>query len=392
MERLTNILSKLIKGDRIIWGIIIALLMISIVIVYSATGTLAFLKSHNTSSFIIKRVGLIAFCGIIMITISHIHYKFFSTLAGVVLLFGCICLIALPFVGIDVNGSKRWLPILGFTIQPSELVKIGLIMYTCKILAHFQGEKNCTDSAFKHIVIVSGIALGLIFISDFSSSAILGLTIMIICIVGRVRMKLLGKFIGVMFIALMLFVASSFVLPMPNRIATIQNRVLSYMGMNSNETSNDTYKHQIDQSKIAIATGGYIGLGIGKSVQRNFLPLAFSDFIFAIIVEEGGLITGLFVLLLYLILMYRAGKLVYRSTKVFPALLTFGLTLGIVFQALINIGVAVGFFPITGQPLPLVSMGGSSLLFTCISFGMILSVTNSIKEEEKRIIEQHINE
>jgi len=392
MARFVNILSRLIKGDRIIWGIIAVLLMISIVIVYSATGTLAFLKSHDTSSFIIKRMGLIVFCGLIMITISHINYKMFSAFAGIVLFLGLLSLIALPFFGIDVNGTKRWLPVFGFTIQPSEFAKIGLIMYTCKILARFQGEKYCLDKAFKHIVIVSGLVLMMIFISDFSSSAILGVIIMVICIVGRVRMRLIGKFMGIMLVAATLFIASSFVLPMPNRVATIQNRVLSYFGMNSNETSNDTYKHQIDQSKIAIATGGYIGLGVGKSVQRNFLPLAFSDFIFAIIVEEGGLVVGLFVLLLYLILMYRAGKLVYRSTRVFPALLTFGLTFGIVFQALINIGVAVDFFPITGQPLPLVSMGGSSLLFTCISLGMILSVTNSIREEEKEALEEHINE
>lgn len=372
-----------LKGDHVFWGVIIGLLMVSLVMVYSATGTLSYLKTENPASFLFKRVFFMAVCLSVMVFISNIHYRNFSKYSGLILFVGVLSMLALPIIGIDVNGSKRWIPFFGFTLQPSEFVKIGLIMYTSRILSLYQEEKHCNDKAFKVIMIASVIVLGLIFWRDFSSSALLGATIMMICYVGRIRFRLLAYVFGGLLAALVLFVSISFTTTLPGRIGTIQNRVLSYFGKNANEESNDIYEYQIDQSKIAVATGGYIGKGPGNSLQRNFLPLPYSDFIFAVVVEEGGLATGLFVIFLYLSLMYKAGKIVYRSKLVFPALLCFGLTLSIVLQALVNIGVVVGVFPITGQPLPLVSMGGSSLLFTCISFGMLLSVTHQMKLEEQ---------
>jgi cell division protein FtsW len=382
-----------LKGDNVFWGVIIGLLMVSLVMVYSATGTLAYLKTQNTASFLFKRILLMAICLSVMVFISNIHYRRFSQYSGLVLFFGVLGMLSLPIIGIDVNGSKRWIPFMGFTLQPSEFVKIGLIMYTSRILSLYQDKKHCNDKAFKIIGIASAIVLGLIFWSDFSSSALLGGTILMICYVGRVRLRLLLYVIGGILAALVLFISISLTTTLPGRIGTIQNRVLSFIGLNENEHSNDIYEFQIDQSKIAVATGGYIGKGPGNSLQRNFLPLPYSDFIFAVVVEEGGLATGLFIIFLYLTLMYKAGKIVYRSKLVFPALLCFGLTLGIVLQAFVNIGVVLGVFPITGQPLPLVSMGGSSLLFTCVSFGMLLSVTHQMEldEEAEKAEEELIN-
>lgn len=372
-----------LKGDGVLWGVLIGLLMVSLVMVYSATGTLAYLKTQNTASFLFKRVTLIGICLSIMVIISNIHYRNFSKYSGIVLFFGILSMIALSIFGIDVNGSKRWIPFFGFTLQPSEFVKIGLIMYTSRILSLYQEEKYCLDKGFKVILIASSIVLGLIFWRDFSSSVLLGLTIMLLCFVGRVRLRLILTVVGVLLAALVLFIGVSFATTLPSRIGTIQNRVLSYFGSNDNKKSNEIYEYQINQSKIAVATGGYVGKGPGNSLQRNFLPLPYSDFIFAVVVEEGGLAAGFFIIFLYLSLMYKAGRIVSGSKLVFPALLSFGLTLSIVLQAFVNIGVVLDVFPITGQPLPLVSMGGSSLLFTCISFGMLLSVTHQMKVDEQ---------
>lgn len=378
---------KLFKGDKVIWLIVALLSGISLLAVYSATGTLAFLKTQNTAYFLVKRVILMFFCFGAMCLTSNIHYKKFSTYSGIVLFIGWFILILLPIIGVEVNGTRRWIsiPIVGLTIQPSEIIKIGLIMYTSRVLSLYQSTRELLDKAFWHIMFVSGFVLIFVFVQDFSTSALIGLTVLILCFVGRVRFKLVGIVSGsiVLFVAL-LIVLSCFV-NIPGRMGTIQNRVMSYVGINSNETSNDVYKNQIIQSKIAIATGGYTGKGPGKSVQRNFLPLPYSDFIYGIIIEEDGLIVGVTVILLYLILLYRTGKIVFISKKVFPALLVIGLSLSIVLQAFVNISVAVGILPITGQPLPLVSMGGSSLLFTCISLGMIQSINHSLKNEIEEV-------
>jgi len=389
--RMSNIINRIIsfRGDKVIWFIIAILFGVSLLTVYSATGTIAFLKTQNTAYFLLKRGILIAVCTFAMIFVSKIHYKKFSTYSGLILFIGWLAVLLLPVIGVEVNGSRRWIriPIIGMTVQPSEIVKIGLIMYTSRVLSLYQESKELLDKAFKHIMIVSGIVLIVVFLQDFSTTALIGLTVLVLCFIGRVRLKLVGTVIGGLLMGLVLLIVISNYVQIPGRIGTIQNRVLSHLGINSNEDSNEIYENQIVQSKIAIATGGYTGKGPGNSIQRNFLPLPYSDFIYAVIVEEDGLIVGIIVILLYLILMYRTGKMVYISKKVFPALLVIGLSLCIVLQAMVNILVAVGLMPITGQPLPLVSMGGSSLLFTCISLGMIQSVSHTLKQETEVVEE-----
>lgn len=384
------------NGDRVIWGVIILLFLISIMVVYSATGTLAYLqRGGNTAFFLIKQVVLITGCFGLIMVFKSIPYKYYSVFSGFVLLASVLLLIVVQFAGTEVNNSARWIAIpgIGLTFQPSELAKIGLIMYTSRILSLNQGEKYCDDQAFKHVLFVSGFILVLIFLDDFSTTFLLGSVVYCLLFIGRVRLKLLGILLGSLIGFLVLIVVVSPHLPQVGRLGSIHNRVKNFMGDTGDQKPDETYNYQIEQSKIAIASGGILGKGPGNSVQRNFLPLPYSDFIYAIIIEEGGWIYGFGILILYLFIIYRAGIIVRKSTKVFPALLTFGLAISMVFQAMMNMCVALGVIPITGQPLPLVSMGGSSLIFSSIAFGMILSVSCSIQEEEKSLseISEHEN-
>ncbi len=377
-----------INGDRVIWGVIFLLLLISIMIVYSATGTLAYMKQGgNTAFFLIKQLILISGSFFIILIVKAIPPKYYSIFSGLALLASVFLLIMVQFVGTEVNNSARWLviPGTGFTFQPSELAKISLIMYVSRVLSLNQKDRHCDDMAYKHILLVSGIVLFLIFMDDFSTAFLIGAVIFLLLIIGRVRMKLIGILAGSLLGMLIVLVIIAPHLPQVGRLGSIHNRVKSFMGNSENEDSDATYNFQIEQSKIAIATGGILGKGPGNSVQRNFLPLSYSDFIYAIIIEEGGWIFGFGILILYLFVVYRAGIIVRKSTKVFPALLTIGLAMSMVFQAMMNMCVAVGIIPITGQPLPLVSMGGSSLIFTSIAFGMILGVSCSVQEEEKML-------
>jgi cell division protein FtsW len=387
-----NLFNKVfrINGDRVIWGVIFLLFLISVMVVYSATGTLAYLqRGGNTAFFLIKQLVLITGCFGLILIFKSIPYKYYSVFSGLVLLASVFLLFIVQFAGTEVNNSARWIAIpgIGLTFQPSELAKIGLIMYTSRVLSLNQKEDYCDDIAFKHILIVGGFILFLIFLDDFSTAFLLGSVVFFLLFIGRVRLKLLGILMGSLIGLLVAIVIVAPYLPHVGRLGSIHNRVKNYISDNEDNKSDETYNYQIEQSKIAIATGGILGKGPGNSVQRNFLPLPYSDFIYAIIIEEGGWIYGFGILILYLFIIYRAGIIVRKSTKVFPALLTFGLAMSMVFQAMMNMCVALGIIPITGQPLPLVSMGGSSLIFTSIALGMILSVSCSIQEEEKMMLE-----
>lgn len=375
---------KYFKGDVIIWFVVGLLLMLSILSIYSTSSTISYLQTHSAASFAIKRVILACVCLGGMLILSNINYAFFTRLSGIILVASFVLLLIVYFGGTSINGSKRWIVILGFTIQPSEFVKVGLIMTVCRFLSLYQTDLGCSDRGFKAIFWISNFVCASIAYSDFSTSVLLYITIFILCYVGRVRKSLLFKYYGIIIASGLIFAIAITILPvkLPGRLATIQNRMMSFTGNNENKESESTYNYQIEQSKIAIVTGGYTGRGPGNSIQRNFLPLPFSDFVYAAIIEEFGMLVGIGVIILYVILMYRAGILVKKSSWVFPALLTLGLMIGIVFQAFVNIGVSLGVVPITGQPLPLVSKGGSSLLATCFSLGMILNITYSLGKED----------
>ena len=383
--RLKEILSKYFKGDSVIWGVIFTLSIFSLLAVYSSTGTLAYkYQEGNTAYYIIKHFVLLV-VGIGIIFITHlIPYKYYSRLSQLFLYLSIFLLAITLIMGTSLNEASRWLtlPGLGFTIQTSDFAKLSLIMYVARVLSLKQKKIDDFNGVFVSLILPVVIVCALIMPANLSTAAILFAVSFLIMFIGRVKV---GYLLGISFVGLLIVavVIGGIVLSGTNtgRIGTWQKRIESFVSGDSEDN------YQVEQSKIAIATGGLLGKGPGNSTQRNFLPHPYSDFIYAIIIEEYGFIGGAVVLVLYLFLLYRAGVIVRKSRRTFGAFLAIGLTLSLVFQAMINMGVAVHLFPVTGQTLPLVSMGGSSILFTGVAFGVILSVSRSIEKNEEVIPE-----
>jgi cell division protein FtsW len=383
--RLKEVLSKYFKGDRVIWGVIFTLSIFSLLAVYSSTGTLAYkYQEGNTAYYIIKHFVLLV-VGLSIIYITHlIPYKYYSRLSQLFLYLSIFLLAITLVMGTSLNQASRWLtlPGLGFTIQTSDFAKLALIMYIARGLSLKQANNKLNDfnGVFVSLILPVLLVCGLIMPANLSTALILFVTSFLLMFVGRVKMKYLVAVSGVGALIVALIIAGIIIKgENTGRIGTWQNRIESYIDGDSGDN------YQVEQSKIAIATGGIFGKGPGNSTQRNFLPHPYSDFIYSIIVEEYGFFGGVIVLFLYLFLLYRAGVIVRKSRRTFAAFLAFGLTMSLVFQALINMGVAVHLFPVTGQTLPLVSMGGSSILFTGVAFGIILSVSRSIDKTEELI-------
>lgn len=373
-------INKYLKGDPIIWGVIIVLSIFSLLAVYSATSTLAMHKMGGNSLYYLIRHGVILAFGIMIIFITHlIHYKYYSKLSQLLIGIAVILLILTLFLGTNVNQATRWLtlPGLGFTIQTSDFAKLALIMYIARVLSMKQGEIKSFKEAFLPVIIPVVIICVLILPANLSTAALIFGISLLLMFIGRISMKHLLASGGVAILLLALFITVGTLVEKEGRINTWKNRIENYF----EEGGEESYQSQ--QAKIAIATGGLFGKNPGKSVQRNFLPNPYSDFIYAIIVEEYGMIIGgIPILLAYLFLLFRAGVIVRKCDRTFPAFLAIGLTLMIVVQAMVNMAVAVGIFPVTGQTLPLVSMGGSSMLFTSIAFGIILSISRNLNEIE----------
>jgi len=373
-------INKYLKGDPIIWGVIIVLSIFSLLAVYSATSTLAMHKMGGNSLYYLIRHGVILAFGIMIIFITHlIHYKYYSRLSQLLIGIAVVLLIITLFLGTNVNQATRWLtlPGLGFTIQTSDFAKLALIMYIARVLSMKQGEIKSFKEAFLPVIIPVVIICVLILPANLSTAALVFVISFLLMFIGRISIKHLLASGGVAVLLLALFITVGTLVKKEGRINTWKNRIENYF----EEGGGENYQSQ--QAKIAIATGGLFGKNPGKSVQRNFLPNPYSDFIYAIIVEEYGLIIGgIPILLAYLFLLFRAGVIVRKCDRTFPAFLAIGLTLMIVVQAMVNMAVAVGIFPVTGQTLPLVSMGGSSMLFTSIAFGIILSISRNLNETE----------
>ncbi len=386
--RLKEILSKYFKGDKVIWGVIFALSVFSLLAVYSSTGTLAYkYQGGNTAYYIVKHFVLLA-AGLSIIYITHlIPYKYYSRLSQLFLYLSIFLLVVTLMMGTSLNQASRWLtlPGLGFTIQTSDFAKLALIMYIARVLSQRQNKIDDFNGVFVSLVLPVIVVCGLIMPANLSTALILFTASFLLMFVGRVRIKYLLGISGVGVLVVALIIAGVIITGSnTGRIGTWQSRITSYV----KGEGGDNY--QVEQSKIAIATGGIFGKGPGNSTQRNFLPHPYSDFIYAIIIEEYGFFGGLMVLFLYLFLLYRAGVIVRKSRRSFAAFLAFGLTISLIFQAMINMGVAVHLFPVTGQTLPLVSMGGSSILFTGVAFGIILSVSRSVEKNEELIPEPAI--
>ena len=375
-----------LQGDKVIWIIIFLLSIISLLVVYSSTGTLAYkVKGGNTSYFFIKQLVLLLGCYFIIWITHKIPYKHYSSWANMGLLVAIGMLLLAKIVGVNLNQASRWItiPVIGFNFQPSELAKLALILFVSRILSKFQTDRECQKEAFWKIIAAIGVVCGIIFLDDFSTSALLGGICLMLMFIGRIAAKyLLGTLGSGLGLIIILIIIAPFLPDSFGRIHTVRNRILNFAGMGEKKTSSDR-NYQVDQAKIAVVSGGIIGKGPGNSNQRNFLPHPYSDFIYAIILEELGWIGGFGVLALYLFLIYRAGSIVRKCDRTFPAFLVIGLSLSIVAQALTNMAVSVNLIPVTGQPLPLVSLGGTSLIFTSVALGMILSVSRSVKEQEE---------
>jgi cell division protein FtsW len=373
-------LKKYFKGDPVIWIVILLLSIFSLLAVYSSTGSLAYrFQGGNTSYYILKHATILAM-GIVITYVTHlIPYKYFSRIAQVLLVLAIPLLIVTLIFGVTRNQASRWLtvPGLGLTFQTSDIAKLAIVMYIARILAKKQENIKDFQTAFKPIVIPLMIICLLVLPANLSTSMLIFATSFILMFIGRINLKYLFGMVGVIIILMGSFIAIALSYDWQGRIGTWKNRIENY----TSSDGGDSY--QVSQAKIAIVSGGLVKLRPGKSIQRNFLPHPYSDFIYAIIIEEYGLVGGAVVLVLYLWLLFRSAVLVKKSSRTFPAFLAIGLAVMITFQAIINMAVVVNLLPVTGQPLPMISMGGSSLLFTCVALGIIQSVSRGIKQQQE---------
>jgi cell division protein FtsW len=374
------------KGDRTIWIVVIILSVISVLAVYSATGSLAYSKQGgNTEHYMIKHLGLVI-SGLFMMYFTHLaNFKIFSRI-GQLAIWVAFPLLAITLMSGEINDASRWInvPLFNVTFQTSDFAKLALIMYLARLLSRKQDQIKEFKEAFIPLMIPIGLTCSLILPANFSTAAILFTTCLVLLFVGRVNLKYILMLIGIGVVSFALFIVIALNFDLPGRIGTWKARIENFR--NGDSESN----YQSVQAKIAIANGGVFGTGPGNSTQRNFLPHPYSDFIFAIILEEYGFFGASLLMLLYLILLFRVIKMVRYSPQTFATFLAVGICLMLVFQAFINMAVAVNLFPVTGQALPLVSMGGTSIWFTSISIGIILCVSRfCVKEQEGEEVTEH---
>lgn len=388
-----DLLKTLFKGDKVIWIIFLFLCLISIIEVFSAASTLTY-KSGDHWGPISQHCLFLLFGTGIVILVHSMPCKLFRIIPVITLPLSVVLLFIAMFFGEKVNGAGRWLPpILGIQFQPSELAKMAVITSTALILSKMQGEHTANPRAFRYILWIALPVCVLIAPENFSTATLLFGVVVLMMYVGRVPFIQLGKMFGI--IGIIVTLAGGAVMLTPNsvldeapglhRVTTWKNRLLDFG--NRKEVSPLEYdidkKAQVAHANIAIATSNIIGKMPGNSVERDFLSQAFSDFIFAIIIEEMGLLGGLFVVLLYLILLIRAGRIAGQCEKKYLSFMVMGIALLLVSQAMLNMMVAVGLFPVTGQPLPLISKGGTSTLINCAYIGIILGVSRYLEKQQK---------
>ncbi len=391
-----GLLSKT-RGDKVIWAIVIVLALVSMLAVYSSTGLLAYKYNRgNTEVYLFKQVVFTA-VGLAIIYFSHrVNYTLYSRLARILFMLSIPLLIYTLFFGLKLNEGSRWirLPIINLTFQTSDLAKLSLFMFLSRLLSKKQEVIKDFKKGFIPVIMPVGIICMLIAPANLSTALLVAATSMLLLFIGRVSTKHLMLTIGVAAIpvAILVMIAVAFYdkkeekcseLPFflqAGRIPTWVSRVQNFMYDSKQVDKDENY--QINQAKIAIAKGGVLGLGPGNSQTRNFLPHPYSDFIFAIIIEEYGLAGGGFLLFVYLLFLFRSIRIFKKCPYAFGAFLALGLSFTLVIQALINMAVTVNLFPVTGVTLPLVSMGGSSFLFTCLAIGIILSVARNVEQLE----------
>jgi cell division protein FtsW len=372
-----------LKGDIYIWMVVCMLSLFGVLAVYSSTGTLAYAKqSGNTEFYLIKQGGMLLL-GLFIMWLSHlVDYRYYSRLSQILLIIAIPLLFYTLVFGSNVNDARRWitLPLIGLSFQTSDLAKLAIIMYIARFLSKRQDEIGNNKKTLWPIVSAIVIICGLIAPANLSTALVLFMTCCLLLFIGRIPIKSLLMLVFIAIVGFGIMLAIIVNLPGQGRFQTWKARIESF-----SDKKDPAGNYQNDQAKIAIAKGGWFGVKPGKSTQRNFLPSPYADFIFAIIIEEYGLIGGIFLIFLYLFFLFRCIRIVIKSPKAFGALLAVGLAFSLVIQAFINMGVAVNIFPVTGLPLPLVSMGGTSTLFTSLAFGIILSVSRFIEGSEDEL-------
>lgn len=370
-----------LKGDRIIWMITVILGLFSILAVYSAAGSMAFTsRGGNTEYYLIQQLIFISLGFGLTYVCYNLHYMQYSKYAPLLLAITFPLLLYTIFFGTEMNEARRWItiPWIDKTIQTSDLAKLALIIFMARALSKRQDYIKDFKSTFVPIIIPVTLICMLIVPADLSTAALLFLTCLLMMFIGRVSMRYIGMLIIVGILSFLAIVALGEMFPEVVRLTTWQTRIADFIAGEG---------YQVVQSKIAIANGGWFGVGPGNSFQRNYLPYSYADFIYSIICEEYGLIGGFVILGLYFWLLWRCIGIVTRCPKAFGAILALGLCLNIVIQAFANIAVSVQLVPATGLTLPLVSMGGTSILFTCISLGIILSVSRYVEEAQTNHME-----
>lgn len=404
------------KGDAVIWSVFFFLCIISIIEVFSASSHLSF-KTGNYLSPVLKHCALLAVGVVVMICTMNIKCRYFKLITPFALLFSFLMLIIVLCVGESTNGSQRWIDFLGIQFQPSEIAKGALILATAQILSAMQTPEGADKRAFKYIMIVCVFIIPLIMVENLSTAALLCIVVFMMMFIGKVPKLQLGRLLGI--VALILATVVTMVMVFGNDEAAAadkmkDNKHLIVQQQTEEKDENvlekvfhrfDTWKARIDNflsdeyvapedldlngkdaqtshANIAIATSNLIGKGPGNSVERDFLSQAFSDFIYAIIIEEMGIFGAFIVCMLYIILLFRTATIANRCANTFPALLIMGFAMLLVVQAMFNMAVAVGLVPVTGQPLPLISKGGTSTIINCAYIGVILSVSYSAKKKD----------
>ena len=405
-------LNNIFKGDKVIWMVFFFLCIISVVEVYSASSQLTY-KGGSYLAPVLKHIGILVMGIFCMVVTLNIKCKYFKIVTPFLLILSELMLIWVFFAGQSTNGAARWVGFLGMQFQPSEIAKGALVLATAQILSAMQTEKGADRQAFKYVLIVCAFIVPLIFVENFSTAALICAVVFMMMIIGRVPMDQLGKLLGVvMLLGVFMFVMIMLVgkkQAAKNPEMTLTEQTAGVVEKKDNVFDKvfhrfDTWKARLEKfsdkkdltpsevdldkdaqtshANIAIASSNVVGKGPGNSVERDFLSQAFSDFIYAIIIEEMGIVGAFFVAMLYIILLFRTGRIANRCENNFPAFLAMGLALLLVTQALFNMCVAVGLAPVTGQPLPLISKGGTSTMINCIYVGVILSISRSAKKKE----------
>lgn len=393
-----NLLSKA-KGDKVIWALVVLLALVSLLAVYSATGSLAY-KNYkgNTEVYLFKQIMFIV-VGIMVIYFAHlVNYTIYSRVATILFLLTIPLLIYTLFFGVRMNEGSRWirLPLINMTMQTSDLAKLALFMYLARLLSKKQDVIKDFKKGFLPVMTPVAITCMLIAPANLSTALLLGASCLMLLFIGRARAKHILMVIGLAIIPIIFLVVSAMIRHKAGddetavahktssglfgRVNTWIGRVENFM-YSSKEADNDEM-YQVNQAKIAIAKGGWTGVKPGNSTTRDYLPQAYNDFIFAIIIEEYGFLGGAFIAFIYLVFLYRCIRIFKRCPYAFGAFLALGLSFTLVIQAVANMAVTVNLFPVTGVTLPLVSMGGSSFIFTCLAIGIILSVARNVEQLE----------